>query len=76
MTAADACGLLVDHVRELATTRADRDVWRTIALVAISHASELTRENDMISSRRYVHRQRNTADHARNYRDRQEAAAA
>ena len=73
MTAADACELLADYVLELAVTRADRDVWRTIALVAINHASELTRENDMISARRYVHRQ-HTTDHARTYRDRQEAA--
>lgn len=58
MTALESCGLLVDTVRELSATKADRDTWRLIALAAVGDASALRRELEMIDERERLYRDR------------------
>jgi hypothetical protein len=42
----------------IASLEADVEIYKCIAFQAIARASELRRENEMISSRAYVHRTR------------------
>ncbi len=58
MTAGETCMLLVNSIRELSATRGERDAWRMLALAAIRHSSELTRELEMVDARLYIHRTR------------------
>lgn len=62
MTAAEACTLLVDTIRDLSATRGERDAWRMLALAAVRHSSELTRELEMVDARLYIHRTRTQDD--------------
>jgi hypothetical protein len=48
MTSAEACALLLQHILQLSRARADRNVWRLIALTAIHHASDRIRDNERI----------------------------
>jgi hypothetical protein len=41
MTAAEACGLAINLTRELSETRAQRDVYRVIAVVSAHHIADL-----------------------------------
>lgn len=58
MTAAEACGLLVDTTRALSRARAECDSWRLVAVAAIESASELRRQLEMVDDRQYIHRTR------------------
>jgi hypothetical protein len=67
VTVAEACLVIVDSVRELAATRAERDTWRLLAMGAIGRATELARENAMIASRQYVYRRHSSQVISRNH---------
>ena len=58
MTAGEACTLLVETVRQLSATAAERDSWRLMAIAQMRHIADLTRELEMIDQRSYVHRTR------------------
>lgn len=62
MTAADACDLIVDLMRRLSTTAAERDVWRLMFLAQMNHVTELTRELEMTDQRQYICRTRTQDD--------------
>lgn len=44
MTVGEACAVLIETVRDLSATRAERDSWRIVALASIQYAAELHRE--------------------------------
>lgn len=58
MTAPEACGLLVNATREISAARTAGESWRLLALVALHHVADLTRELEMVEQRQYVHRTR------------------
>jgi hypothetical protein len=62
MTAREACALLVNTVRELSMARAERDLWRGMALAWMHQAADLRRELEMVDARCYVHRTRTQDD--------------
>ena len=74
MRSRELAGLAVDLTRQLSMARSEVAAYRLLALTAIAHAGELSREVEMISARRYVHQQRTTAQRPDAMRRRQEAA--
>jgi hypothetical protein len=58
VTASEASALLLETVRELSATRAERDAWRLLACAVIQDASELRRELEMVDERQRLYRGR------------------
>lgn len=65
MTAAEACGLLVQTIHALSDTRAElaaalaeRDAWKLLACQAIHHSADLTQQLEVVDRRLYIHRRR------------------
>lgn len=75
MTAREACQMVVDLTRELSAARRETAAYRLLALTAIAHAGELTREIEMIDRRRYIHQQRTAEQRPQAMERRQREAA-
>lgn len=76
MTTPEACELIVDLVRQFSEARRETAAYRLLAHVAIAHAAEVTRENEMIDRRRSIYQRRTAEQRANAMVRRQDEAAA